>query len=143
MTFLAPIAGLIGAAIGVPLLLALYLLKLRRKPLKVSSTLLWEQAVQDLHANVPLRWLKWSWLLALQLIVLGCLLAALARPAIPGTATVAARTIMVIDCSASMSSRDGARSGSTNAEARTRLEEAKEGALALIEQMRRASGQRN
>lgn len=142
MTFLAPIAGLIGAAIGVPLLLALYLLKLRRKPLKVSSTLLWEQAVQDLHANVPLRWLKWSWLLALQLIVLACLLAALARPAIPGTATVAARTIIVIDCSASMSAHDGDRTGAAGIEPRTRFDEAKDKALALIEQMRRASGQR-
>ena len=140
MTLLAPIAGLIGALIGVPLLLALYLLKLRRKPLKVSSTLLWEQAVQDLQANVPLRWLKWSWLLLLQLVILACLLAAMARPAIPGTATVAARTIIVIDCSASMSARDGMRTGSPSAEERTRLDEAKDAALALIEQMRRAGG---
>jgi hypothetical protein len=140
MTFLAPAMGLIGAAIGVPLLIALYLLKLRRKPLKVSSTLLWEQAVQDMQANVPLRWLRWSWLLALQLIVLACLLAALARPAVPGTAGIAARTVIVMDCSASMSARDGKSTGV--GEARTRLDEAKEDALALIEQMRRASGQR-
>ncbi len=140
MTFLAPIAGLIGALIGVPLLIALYLLKLRRKPLKVSSTLLWEQAVQDLQANVPLRWLKWSWLLLLQLVILACLLVAMARPAIPGTATVAARTIIVIDASASMSALDGARTGSPSAEPRTRLDEAKDAALALIEQMRRAGG---
>lgn len=140
MTFLAPIAGLIGALIGVPLLIALYLLKLRRKPLKVSSTLLWEQAVQDLQANVPLRWLKWSWLLLLQLIILACLLAAMARPAVPGTATVAARTIIVIDASASMSARDGTRTGSQPAQSRSRLDEAKDAALALIEQMRRAGG---
>ncbi len=140
MTFLAPIAGLIGALIGVPLLLALYLLKLRRKPLKVSSTLLWEQTVQDLQANVPLRWLKWSWLLLLQLIILACLLVAMARPAIPGTASVAARTIIVIDASASMSARDGARTGSQTVEPRTRLDEAKDAALALIEQMRRSGG---
>ncbi len=140
MTFLAPIAGLIGAAIGVPALVALYLLKLRRKPLKVSSVLLWEQAVQDLQANVPLRWLKWSWLLALQLVALGCLLAALARPAVPGTAGVAARTILVIDSSASMSARDGSRQ--TPDVPKTRLEQAKQNALALIEQMRRAPGVR-
>jgi hypothetical protein len=140
MTFLAPAAGLIGAAVGVPLLVALYLLKLRRKPLKVSSTLLWEQAVQDLQANVPLRWLKWSWLLLVQMGALGCLLIALARPAVPGTAGVAARTILVIDCSASMSARDG--DGGPLGEQRTRLEEAKRDALALVEQMRRASGLR-
>nr|HMN42663.1 VWA domain-containing protein [Phycisphaerales bacterium] len=143
MTFLAPWAGIIGAAIGVPLLVSLYLLKLRRKPLKVSSVLLWEQAVQDLQANVPLRWLRWSWLMLLQLAALGCLLAAMARPTIAGGAEMgsAARAIIVIDASASMSARDGG--GGTIEKPATRLDEAKRRAVEFVEQLRRSgSGSR-
>ncbi len=142
IAFLAPWAGIIGAAIGVPLLVSLYLLKLRRKPLKVSSVLLWEQAVQDLQANVPLRWLKWSWWMVLQLVALGCLLIAMARPTVPGGAEMggAARAIIVIDASASMSAIDGA--GGTIEKPATRLDEAKRRAVEFVEQLRRAGGTR-
>ncbi len=143
MTFLSPTAGIVGAAIAVPLLIALYFLKLRRKPLRVSSTLLWEQAVQDLQANVPLRWLRASWVLILQLLALVMLLGALARPAIPAEATVAARTVIIIDRSASMSAKDGVRDGAIGAidapEPFTRLEQARAEARRIIEDLRRSS----
>lgn len=143
MTFLSPTAGIVGAAIAVPLLIALYFLKLRRKPLRVSSTLLWEQAVQDLQANVPLRWLRASWVLVLQLLALVMLLGALARPAIPAEATVAARTVIIIDRSASMSAKDGVRDGAIGAidapEPFTRLEQARAEARRIIEDLRRSS----
>jgi hypothetical protein len=142
VTFLAPLAGIIGAAIGVPVLLSLYLLKLRRKPLRVSSILLWDQVVQDLQANVPLRWLRWSWLMLLQMAALACLVIAMARPAIPApsAAAGAARTIIVVDVSASMSAMDG----KTAAGARpvSRFDEAKRRALDFIEQLRRSGGTR-
>lgn len=143
MTFLSPTAGIVGAAIAVPLLIALYFLKLRRKPLRVSSTLLWEQVVQDLQANVPLRWLRASWVLVLQLLALVMLLGALARPAIPAEATVAARTVIIIDRSASMSAKDGVQDGAIGAidapEPFTRLEQARAEARRIIEDLRRSS----
>ncbi|MFY7874007.1 MAG: dihydroxy-acid dehydratase, partial [Pirellula sp.] len=55
---------------ALPLLLALYLLKLRRRPLRVVSTLFWPRASEDAQVNVPLRWLRPSWLLLLHLLAL-------------------------------------------------------------------------
>ena len=137
MTFLAPLAGLLAAAVALPILLGLYLLKLRRRPLRVSSTLLWEQAVQDLQANVPLRWLKWSWLFLLQMVAIACVLVAIARPAIPGVVGEASRVIVLIDRSASMSCLDGA--GGTPEKPATRLDEARRAALGVVEQALHAS----
>lgn len=127
MTFLTPIPALIAAAITVPALLALYLLKLRRRPVRVSSTLLWTARPSDLQVNVPLRWLKPSWLLFLQLLILACFLIALARPALDLQGPPARRLILVIDRTASMSAvEDGGA---------TRLDRAKDAAARWIDRM--------
>lgn len=139
MTFLDPVPALVAGAVAVPALIALYFLKLRRKPLKVSSTLLWEQAFSDLQANVPLRWLRVSWPLVLQLAALVCLLLAFARPTVSGGAGAARRVVIVIDRSASMSAGDG-RPAAAGEPARTRLDEAKGAALSLIDELRRGGG---
>jgi Aerotolerance regulator N-terminal/von Willebrand factor type A domain len=156
MTFLSPMPALIAAAISVPILVALYLLKLRRRPLRVSSTMLWEQAVKDLQANVPLRWLRPSLLFFLQLLALACLLIALARPALPSDQPTGDRLIIAIDASASMSATDGVppRSGVgafaaapprvispiEASPAYTRLDQARDRAQALIDEWSRRSG---
>lgn len=140
MLFLAPAAGLIGAAIAVPALLTLYLLKLRRRPLRVSSTFLWEQTLRDEQANVPLRWLRASWPLALQLLALLSLLAAIARPTVSADSSVATRVVLVIDRSASMSATDGRPEAPAGEPPRTRLEQAKAEALRVINDLRRATG---
>lgn len=131
MTFLTPIPALIAAAVTVPLLLTLYFLKLRRRPVRVSSTLLWSDAVRDLQVNVPFRWLRPSWLLFLQLLILACFLAALARPAIRTDAAPSSRVILLIDRSASMSATDGPAG-------QTRLEAAKAEAIELLDSIARA-----
>lgn len=105
LQFLAPAAGLIAGSIAVPAFLLFYFLKLRRRPLRVSSTLFWEQAVSDLQVNAPFRWIRPSLLLFIQLLALICLLIAIARPAIKG-GVGAERVIVAIDTSASMASRD-------------------------------------
>jgi Ca-activated chloride channel family protein len=121
MTFLAPMTGLIAACVAVPALVALYLLKLRRRPVRVSSTLLWQRAVRDVQANVPLARLRLSMLFLLQLLALACLLGALARPAIPGQGVEGRRVVLLIDRSASMNTRDLIRPEGPRA---SRLEEA-------------------
>ncbi|MFG0325656.1 MAG: VWA domain-containing protein [Phycisphaerales bacterium JB037] len=127
MTFLAPLPAIIAAGIAVPALVAMYLLKLRRKPVRISSTLLWDQAVQDLQANVPFRWLRPSWLLLLHLLILAALLLALARPAIDAGLSAAERVFLVLDRSASMSA--------AHADAGTRFERAIRDAGAFLDEL--------
>ena len=68
MTFLDPATGLTALAAGTLATLLWYFLKLRRRPLRVSSTMLWEAAARDVEVNAPFRWIRPSWLLLLQLL---------------------------------------------------------------------------
>jgi hypothetical protein len=125
LQFLAPAAGLIAAGLAVPALLFFYFLRLRRKPMRVSSTLFWEQAVSDLQVNAPFRWIRASLLLLLQLLALLSLLIAIARPAIDSGRTEA-RIAIVIDASASMRTID-------QPGGETRLVRAKAAAIELLD----------
>ena len=149
MTFLTPIPALIAAAITVPLLLALYLLKLRRRPLRVASTLFWPRASEDAQVNVPLRWLRPSWLLLLHLLALACLLIAFARPAVDeGGQAAGQRVVLLMDVSASMGAVDGfggsaaaaganpANASEASEETETRLDRARERAKELVRDLR-------
>jgi hypothetical protein len=141
LTFLSPIPALIAAAITVPGLLILYFLKLRRRPVRVSSTLLWDQAIRDLQVNVPFRLIRPTWLLLLQLLILALFLLALARPAIDLAGGSPTRVVFMIDRSASMSARDVVRGGAgvgNEERAQSRLEIAKERALARLDQLGRS-----
>ncbi len=130
LEFLSPAAGIIAGAISVPLLVALYFLKLRRRPVRVSSTMLWERAVQDLQVNAPFRWIRPSWLLLLQALVLACLSLAAARPAIDLPAVAGGRVILLIDRSGSMAAADAGEDASL-----TRLEEAQRRAIELVDRL--------
>lgn len=128
MTFLTPIPALIAAALTVPALFTLYFLKLRRRPIRVSSTLLWDQAVRDLQVNIPFRLVRPTWILLLQLLILASLLLAFARPALDLRGGVPSRVILLIDRSASMSAMDA-----PGPSPRSRLEAAKARALERID----------
>ncbi|MEL7472212.1 MAG: VWA domain-containing protein [Planctomycetota bacterium] len=127
MIWLAPGAAILGAALALPALAAIYMLRLRRRPVRVSAASLWNEAAEDLEANVPLRWLRASWLLLAQLLALLMLVAALGRPAIPSDRPSAVRAVVLIDVSASMRARLG--------DGRTRFELARERARALIDDL--------
>lgn len=107
MSLLEPMIAAIAAGICVPLLLALYLLKLRRRPVRVSTTAFWEAAAEDVQANVPLKWLRVSLLLILHLLIVGLLCLALGRPVSRDAAVAGMRAWVVLDCSASMQAREG------------------------------------
>lgn len=129
MTFQSwPIAA-VAAAIAIPALVILYLLKLRRRELEVSSTLLWKKAIQDLQANAPFQRLRRNLLLLIQLLILIAMLLAVAQPQQRTTADPGNTNIILIDRSASMSALDAVDSAGRPI---TRLERAKLDALAFV-----------
>src|SRR5437870_12282960 len=87
----------IAAGIVVPSLLLLYFLKLRRREMPVSSTLLWRKAIQDLQVNAPFQRLRRNLLLFLQLLLLILLLLALARPIANMAPGAGKLTVILID----------------------------------------------
>lgn len=128
MTFLSPVLGLIAAAIAIPSLVILYFLKLRRREIEISSTILWRKAIQDLQANAPFQRLRKNILLLLQLIVLAGILFALAQPELDTSTDRGTRHILLIDRSASMRT--------TDADGRSRLDRAKQRARELVDSLR-------
>jgi Ca-activated chloride channel homolog len=104
MTLLAPLA-LAGLA-TLPVIVAFYMLRLRREERTVSSTFLWQHLVRDVEANAPWQRLRRSLLLLLQLLLAALLVAVVARPVWERPAGLARDLVLVIDASASMGSRD-------------------------------------
>src|SRR5262249_46983962 len=104
MQFLTPL-GFALASLAVPIIL-LYMLKLRRKQVQVSSTFLWQQLLRDQQANAPWQKLKRNLLLILQLLILTALVMAFARPAIRVPTVATGSVIVLLDASASMNATD-------------------------------------
>src|SRR6266542_633231 len=104
MPFIAPLA--LAGLVFVPLVVAFYLLKLRRDERPVPSTLLWQRLVADVEANAPWQRLRRSLLLLLQLLLVLVLVFLAARPFIERPAGLARDLVLVIDASASMGASD-------------------------------------
>ena len=124
MAFLTPIA-LLGALLAIPIVL-LYMLRLRRREVVVSSTFLWQQIVRDNEANTPWQRLRRNLLLLLQLIILALLVLALARPFITVPAVSTGQIELLLDASASMKASDLPNGA-------TRFDEAKRQALSIVD----------
>jgi hypothetical protein len=87
-------------------ILALYFLKLKRKPLSVPSTFLWRKSIEDLHVNSLLQWLRQNVLLLLQLLTVLALIYGVMAFRFHGRAGEGNHYILMIDNSASMSVTD-------------------------------------
>lgn len=122
MSFLTPLAFL-GVLIAIPIIL-LYMLRLRRRELVVSSNFLWQQILRDQEANTPWQRLRRNILLILQLIILALLVLALARPAQIVPTISSGKTVILLDASASMSA--------TDLNGRTRFQEAQDQANIIV-----------
>lgn len=97
LLWLIPLAGII---------IALYLLKMRRKDVRVPATFLWPPLIYEIRANALFQKLKFSWLLVLQLLALLLVVLAFARPQIRQQGLGGAVTVVILDSSASMSAND-------------------------------------
>ncbi len=104
LEFLSP-KGLALLGLLVPLVV-LYILKVRRKRLRVASTWLWASAKRDLIARSPWKKLIAQVPLILQALALLLLGLALARPATRGRAIMGDHVAIIIDASASMSAEN-------------------------------------
>lgn len=124
MSFLTPLFLLLGLLAG-PIIL-LYMLRLRRREMMVSSTMLWQKLLRDREANAPWQKLRRNLLLILQLIILGALVLALARPFLPVPTVVSGSVVVLLDGSASMLATDVEPN---------RFEAAKEEVRALIREL--------
>ena len=121
MSFLNPFA-LAWLGLSVPVI-ALYFLKLKRRKVSVPSTWLWSRSVEDLRVNAPFQRLRKNLLLLLQLLLIAAASLALTQPIGRAAPPEAKRWAILIDASASMQMKDAAPS---------RLERAKEAALAVV-----------
>jgi hypothetical protein len=104
MPFLAPLA--LAGLLFIPVVVAMYLLKLRRDQAVIPSTLLWHRLVADVEANAPWQKLRRSLLLLLQLLLVVILVLLAARPFVERPAGLAGDLVLVIDTSASMQATD-------------------------------------
>ena len=122
MNLLAP-GALALSALAIPILV-LYLLRLRRREVTVSSTLLWQMVLRDRQANAPWQRLRRNLLLLLQLLILVALILALARPALSVPTIARGSSVIILDASASMNATDVAP---------TRFAEAQRAAQSMVD----------
>src|SRR5689334_5676455 len=118
LLWLLPMAGLI---------ILMYILKLRRKDVVVSSTYLWRQVIRDVQANAPFQKLRKNLLMFLQLAAVALLVFSLARPIWRGHGIGGRSVVIVVDTSASMMATDVGHS---------RLDEAKSEANRIVGEMK-------
>src|SRR3954463_10910102 len=105
-------------------LLLLYVLKIRRQRVTVSSTWLWAGAARDLAAKSPFKRLFAQVPLLLELLALCLLALSLARPASRGGHIEGEHVALVLDTSASMAAIEP--------DGRSRLAHARDAASAVI-----------
>lgn len=125
MSFLTPLAA--AFAVLLPIVVIMYLLKLKRRRVVVPSTLLWRRSVQDLVANAPFQKLRNNLLLYIQLLIIALLIMGLMRPTMKLSGIRGETVVLLIDTSASMQALDHDKE--------PRLERAKEKALKLVDSM--------
>jgi len=128
MSLLTPLALLL--ALLLPVIIAMYLLKLRRTERVISSIYIWEQIVRDIEANAPWQRLQRNLLLILQLLFLIIIMLAIARPFTWTEGVSGKSLILIFDTSASMAAIDVAPN---------RLEAAKAQARQLVEKLPQTS----
>src|SRR5579884_1694793 len=113
MNLLVPAA--LAFSIIIPIILLLYFMRPKRQERTVGSTLIWQQALQDLQASRPWQRLRMTPLLLLQLLAAIFIVLVLIRPAIFTNNPLSGNTIIILQSSASMQATDVAPNRFENA----------------------------
>jgi len=100
MNLLVP-GALAVLSLAIPLTV-LYMLRSRRMPMDVSSTMLWERTGPSVSSAVPWQKLRITPLLLLQLLLLAAFALSLARPFFTQATLLGPHTVLVFDTSGSM-----------------------------------------
>ena len=116
MTFANP-AGLALLGLAIPVIV-LHILRPRRQSITVSSTFLWRSIERPVSAAAPWQKLRWSALLAAQLLVVALLAMAVAQPVRLEASTLSEHTVFIVDTSGSMAAVDGSPDRVSEAEKR-------------------------
>ena len=127
MNFLSP-TSLFLFGLAVPIV-ALYILKLRRRREPVSTLMFWEELFRERQTTSLFQRLKHLLSLLLQLLFLALLVLAVARPQFTFLTKSARQLVLMIDQSASMNAVEGS-------DGLTRLASAKRRALKTVDTLR-------
>lgn len=100
MNFLAPWA--FGFAAIAPVIVLLYLLKLRRRPVSVSTLLFWQRVMEESRRRALFQRLRNVLSLLLHLLIFALILLALAKPVLDRTVRAGVSTVLVLDTRARM-----------------------------------------
>ena len=117
MTFLAPWAA--WFALGIPIIVMLYLLKLKRRPLPVSTLMFWQRVLEESRRRAFFQKLRNLLSLLLHLLIFALILAALARPVLDRAVREGSSTVLIVDVRARMQARE--TGGETRLEIAKRL----------------------
>jgi Mg-chelatase subunit ChlD len=105
MSFANPLG--LFALLGIVPIVALHILRPRRRAVTVPSTFLWKRIERPVSSAAPWQKLRPSWLLLAQLLAVTALALLLAQPQRRHDTALAAHTVFVIDASGSMRATDG------------------------------------
>ena len=128
MNFLSP-TSLLLFGLAIPIV-ALYILRLRRRREPVSTLMFWEELFRERQTTSLFQRLKHLLSLLLQLLFLTLLVLSIARPQFAFITKSARQLVLIIDQSASMNAIEEDTDG------RTRLAVAKESALRSVDGLR-------
>lgn len=115
--------------LAIPVVVLLYLLKLKRTRMVIPSILLWQKSIEDLIANTPFQKLRANLFLILQILVVLLLTLGIARPVLLSHPLKKRNIVLLVDRSASMKTIE--KNG------HSRLESAKNQALQIISNLKK------
>ena len=124
-------AWAVGFAAIAPVIVLLYLLKLKRRPMPVSTLLFWQRLMQESRRRALFQRLRNLFSLLLHLLIFALILGALLRPTLDQQVREGASTVVILDTRARMQALEP--------DGQTRLVKAKAAAAGVV---RQASGLR-